>query len=122
MINKIDKNEARKQRSLRVRGKISGNENRPRLNVYRSLGHIYAQIIDDTKGHTLASASTLNPEVAKQVAGKSKTESARIVGEVLAKNAISKGIKQVVFDRAGYLYTGRIKALADGARSAGLEF
>lgn len=122
MISKIDKNEARKKRSLRVRGKITGTADRPRLCVYRSLGHIYAQIIDDTKGHTLASASTLNAEVAKLVAGKTKTETAFIIGEVIAKNAVSKGISKVVFDRAGYLYTGRVKAVADGARNAGLEF
>ncbi len=122
MINKIDKNETRRKRSLRVRGKISGTADRPRLNVYRSLGHIYAQIIDDAQGHTLASASTLNAEVAKLVAGKTKIEAAYIVGETIAKNAISKGVTKVVFDRAGYLYTGRVKAIADGARNAGLEF
>jgi len=122
MISKIDKNEARRKRSLRVRGKITGTADRPRLSVYRSLGHIYAQIIDDTKGHTLASASTLNAEVAKLVAGKTKTETAFIIGEVVAKQAVSKGISKVVFDRAGYLYTGRVKAVADGARNAGLEF
>lgn len=122
MINKIDKNEARQKRRLRVRGKISGTTDRPRLNVYRSLSHIYAQIIDDTKAHTLASASTLNPEIAKLVAGKTKTEAAFIVGQQVAKQAISKKVNHVVFDRAGYVYTGRIKAVADGARNAGLEF
>lgn len=122
MINKIDKNEARKKRSLRVRGKVNGTTERPRLNVYRSLSQTYAQIIDDTKGHTLTSVSTINKEVAKVIVGKSKLEAAYIVGEMIAKDAVSKGISKVVFDRAGYIYTGRIKAVADGARNAGLEF
>lgn len=122
MIKYIDKNEARKKRRLRVRGKISGTMERPRLNVYRSINHIYAQIIDDVNGHTLASASTLSAEVAKNLSGKTKTEVAFLVGEALAKNALEKGITTVVFDRAGYIYTGRVKAVADGARNAGLEF
>jgi large subunit ribosomal protein L18 len=120
MIKKIDKNKARLKRSLRIQ--VVGTPERPRLNVYRSLGNIYAQIIDDTKGHTLVSASTLSKEVADQILGKTKQEAAFIVGQEVAKLALSKGITKVVFDRAGYIYTGRIKALADGARNAGLEF
>jgi len=122
MLNKIDKNKARKKRSIRVRSKISGTMERPRLSVYKSLNHIYAQVINDVDGHTIASASTLSADVVKQLSGKTKSQVAYIVGEVVAKNALSKGINKVVFDRAGYIYTGRIKALADGARSAGLEF
>lgn len=122
MIIKDDKNKLRVKRALRVRGKISGTVERPRLNVYRSLNHIYAQLIDDVNGHTLVSASSQSKEVAKNIAGKSKTETAYLVGELLGKKAIEKGMTKVVFDRAGYLYTGRVKSLADGARNAGLEF
>lgn len=122
MISKIDKNASRKKRSLRVRAKVVGSTERPRLNVYRSLGHIYAQIIDDSTHHTLCSASTVNPETAKLVANKTKSEAAFIVGETIAKAAKKAGVKNVVFDRAGYVYAGRVKALADGARNAGLEF
>jgi len=122
MINKINKNEERKMRAERVRTKISGTMQRPRLNVFRSLNNIYAQVIDDTKGVTLASASTMDKTIAKLIEGKTKQEAAFIVGQAIAKNAMDKGIKQVVFDRAGYQYTGRVKALAEGARDAGLEF
>ena len=122
MINKINKNEERKIRARRVRAKVSGTTERPRLNVFRSLSNIYAQVIDDTKGITLASASTKDKTVLKSIEGKTKQEAAFIVGQTVAKNAIKKGIKKVVFDRAGYQYTGRVKALADGARDAGLEF
>lgn len=110
------------KRHLRVRSKISGTAKRPRLNVYRSLSGIYVQLIDDAAGHTLTSASTIDPELRKQVQGKNKTEQARMVGEVVAKRAQAKGIKQVVLDRGGFRYAGRIKALADGARKEGLEF
>jgi len=113
---------ARERRHQRVRKKLSGTAERPRLNVYRSLNEIYGQVIDDTVGHTLVSASTIDREVRSMVAGKPKAEQARIVGEVLARRAQSKGIKQVVFDRGGWRYHGRIKALADGARAEGLEF
>ena len=113
---------ARERRHRRVRKHISGTAERPRLNVYRSLSHIYGQVIDDVAGHTLVSASTVDHEVQDMVGGKEKSEQARIVGEVLARRALEKGIKQVVFDRGGWAYHGRIKALADGARSAGLEF
>ena len=122
MIKKINKNEDRKMRAERVRAKISGTTERPRLNVFRSLNNIYAQVIDDTKGITLAQSSTMDKTIAKSIEGKTKQEAAFIVGQAVAKNAMSKGIKQVVFDRAGYQYTGRVKALADGARDAGLEF
>lgn len=122
MLNKVNKNEDRKVRALRVRKKVSGTAERPRLNVFRSLNQIYCQIIDDTKGVTLLSASSLDKAIAEKVAGKTKQEAAFIVGEIIGKAAVKKGIKAVVFDRAGYIYTGRIKALADGARNGGLEF
>ena len=122
MIKKMNKNEDRKIRASRVRAKISGTAERPRLNVFRSLSNIYAQVIDDVKGVTLASASTMDKNIAKSIEGKTKQEAAFIVGQTIAKNAKEKGISQVVFDRAGYQYTGRVKALADGARDAGLEF
>ncbi len=122
MVSKKNKNALRKSRAIKVRSKVKGTPERPRLSVYRSLTHIYAQVIDDVNGVTLVSSSTTNKELAKKLEGKTKTESATMVGEAVAKLAIKKGIKKVVFDRAGYLYTGRVKALADGARSAGLEF
>ena len=122
MINKTNKNEVRITRAKRIRKHLSGTPERPRLCVFKSAGHIYAQVIDDVKGVTLASASTLTKTIASNLEGKSKQEAAFIVGEAVAKNAIEKGVKTVVFDRAGYIYTGRVKALADGARSAGLEF
>ena len=122
MIKNVNKNEDRKMRAKRVRAKISGTPERPRLNVFRSLNNIYAQVIDDVKGVTLASASTMDKNIAKSIEGKTKQEAAFIVGQAIAKNAMSKGIKTVVFDRAGYQYTGRVKAVADGARDAGLEF
>lgn len=122
MIKNVNKNEDRKMRAKRVRAKISGTPERPRLNVFRSLNNIYAQVIDDTKGVTLAQASTMDKNIAKSIEGKTKQEAAFIVGQAIAKSAISKGVKTVVFDRAGYQYTGRVKALADGARDAGLEF
>lgn len=113
---------ARKRRHRRVRARISGTAERPRLNVFRSLDEIYAQVIDDVAGHTLASASTIDREVRGQVEGKNKTESAKLVGELVAKRAQAVGVKTVVFDRGGYQFHGRVKALADGAREAGLEF
>ena len=122
MIGKIDKNQERLVRHKRVRGKISGTNARPRLCVYRSLTQIYAQIIDDEAGVTLCSASTLDPEVKKACKGKSKTEQAKLVGETVAKRALDKKIKEVVFDRGGYIYIGRVQALADAAREAGLKF
>lgn len=122
MISKIDKNSVRQRRHARVRKQISGTAETPRLNVYRSLNHIYVQIIDDVKGVTLASASTMEKAVKAQIADMTKTEAAKVVGETVAKRAMEKGIKSVVFDRGGYLYTGRVKAIADGAREAGLDF
>ena len=122
MITKFDKNEERLKRHKRVRAKISGTPERPRLNVYRSTVHIYAQIIDDVAGNTLVACSTMEKEIAKAVSGKTKTEHAKIVGEELAKKAVAKGITEVVFDRGGYLYTGRVAALAEGARANGLKF
>ena len=122
MIGKKDKNQDRVIRHARVRKKISGTAERPRLCVYRSANHIYAQVIDDVKGNTLCSASTMSKDVAAQIAQATKTEASKIVGAAVAKKALDLGIKQVVFDRGGYLYTGRVQALADGAREAGLEF
>lgn len=121
MIKKIDKNVRRKVRHTRVRKKISGTAEMPRLNVFRSLNHIYIQIIDDIDGHTLVSASSLDPEI-KNVSDKTKKEVARMVGELAARRAQEKGIKQVVFDRGGYIYHGRVQEAATGAREAGLEF
>ncbi|MCQ6276432.1 50S ribosomal protein L18 [Bacillus sp. V3B] len=120
MITKADKNEVRKKRHARVRSKLSGTESRPRLNVFRSNKHIYAQLIDDVNGVTLASASTLDKDVS--VESSSNVDAAVKVGELVAKRAVEKGIKSVVFDRGGYLYHGRIQALADAARENGLEF
>lgn len=120
MLIKNDKNSARVRRHLRVRKNLSGTAECPRLCVYRSNASIYAQIIDDVKGTTLACASSIDKDL--DLAGKNKTEQAKLVGEKLGKLATEKGIKNVVFDRGGYLYTGRVQALADGARSAGLEF
>lgn len=122
MINKIDKNQERVVRHKRVRRKVVGTAERPRLAVFRSLNHIYAQIIDDAQGVTLASASTLDEQVKTLIAGKSKSEQAKIVGETVAKRAMEKNITEVVFDRGGYIYIGRVQAVADGAREAGLKF
>jgi large subunit ribosomal protein L18 len=113
---------ARQRRHRRVRARISGTPDRPRLNVFRSLTNIYAQVIDDVAGHTLVSASTIDREICGQVEGKNKTDAAKLVGQLLAQRALAAGVKQVVFDRGGYKYHGRIKALADGAREAGLDF
>ncbi|MBQ3552426.1 MAG: 50S ribosomal protein L18 [Clostridia bacterium] len=122
MISKIDKNAVRKARHNRTRRHIIGTPERPRLNVYRSLNHIYAQVINDATGNTLASASTIDPEIRTKLADKSKTEAAKLVGEVVGARALKCGVKKVVFDRGGYLYTGRVAALAEGARKAGLDF
>ncbi|MCI1576630.1 MAG: 50S ribosomal protein L18 [Weizmannia coagulans] len=120
MITKPDKNQVRKKRHARVRAKLSGTAERPRLNIYRSNKNIYAQLIDDVNGVTLASASTLDKELSLESTG--NVEAAQKVGELIAKRAMEKGIKEVVFDRGGYLYHGRIKALADAARENGLQF
>jgi large subunit ribosomal protein L18 len=122
MISKPGKNEARLKRHVRVRKKISGTPERPRLNVFRSDKHIYAQVIDDTKGITLASASTLDKALRGELKNGATVEAAARVGALVAERAKAKGITKVVFDRGGYLYHGRVKALADAAREAGLEF
>lgn len=114
--------EARQRRHIRVRKNIDGTAVRPRLNVFRSDKHIYAQVIDDAAGHTLVSASSVDVEVRGAMKGKNKTEQAKVVGRVVAERAIDAGLKQVVFDRGGYKYHGRVKALADAAREAGLDF
>jgi len=112
----------RQKRHRRVRVQVHGTAERPRLNVFRSLRHIYAQLIDDTVGHTLAAAGTLDEELRNDLGKLKRTEQAKLVGQLLAKRALEKGVKQVVFDRGGYKYHGRVKALAEGARSAGLQF
>lgn len=122
MISKIDKNAIRAARHYRLRRHISGTPERPRLNVYRSLKHIYAQVIDDVAGVTIASASTLDADVKKRLDGKNKKQAAEIVGETVAVRAKNKGVEKVVFDRGGYLYTGRVEQLANGARKGGLDF
>lgn len=122
MINKINKNEQRVKRHVRLRHDLAGTAKRPRLCVYRSLSNIYAQIIDDNKGVTLVACNTTQKEIKDKVANMTNIEAARFVGEQIAKLAKKKKISQVVFDRGGYLYTGRVKELADGARAAGLEF
>ena len=127
MITKIDKNAVRQKRHARVRKKVVGTATAPRMNVYRSLNHIYVQIIDDRAGDvkggvTLAAASTMDKAVKEKIAGMTKTDAAKVVGAVAAERALAKGVEAVVFDRGGYLYTGRVKAVADGAREAGLKF
>jgi large subunit ribosomal protein L18 len=118
----INRRVARLRRHGRVRRRVVGTPEQPRLNVFRSLCHIYAQVVDDSQGHTLVSASTIDPEVRAQLDGLAKTEQARVVGKVLAERAVSQGVKSVIFDRGGYKYHGRVKALADAAREGGLEF
>ena len=122
MAKNKSRSEARERRHKRVRSRITGTPNRPRLSIYRSLSEIYAQIIDDKAGQTLTSASTLDHDLRSTVEGMKKSEQARKIGQALAERAKAKGIKQVVFDRGGYRYIGRVKALADGAREGGLEF
>lgn len=112
----------RRRRQRRVRSSVSGTTARPRLNVYRSLSNIFAQVIDDEAGHTLVSASTVDKELKAKLEGKRKLEQAQLVGAAIAERALAKGLKAVVFDRAGYRYHGRVKALAEAARSAGLDF
>ncbi|MEJ7653407.1 MAG: 50S ribosomal protein L18 [Chloroflexia bacterium] len=112
----------RKRRHTRVRGRVIGSASRPRLNVYRSSQHIYAQVIDDREGNTLAAASTLDADLRSRMAELSKVDEAKHVGQLVAERARAKGIEQVVFDRGGWLYHGRVKSLADGAREGGLKF
>lgn len=122
MSENKSRSEARQHRHIRVRKKIFGTAERPRLNVFRSLNEIYAQVIDDNKGHTLVAASSIDHELRSKMKGLTKTEQARLVGRAVAERAKAKGIQKVVFDRGGYQYIGRVKALAEGAREAGLEF
>ena len=122
MISKKSSNAQRIKRHLRVRKNISGTPARPRLNVYRSLSNIYAQVIDDTTGKTLVSASSLDKEIKESIANGGNKAAAREVGKLVAKKALDAGIKAVVFDRGGYVYHGRVQELAEGAREGGLEF
>jgi large subunit ribosomal protein L18 len=122
MITKGDKNKARLKRHLRVRKKIEGTTARPRLNIFRSSKHMYAQLIDDVKGVTIVAASTQDKELKDGVGNGGNVEAARKVGELIAKRAKEQGVEHVVFDRGGYLYHGRVQALADAAREAGLQF
>jgi large subunit ribosomal protein L18 len=122
MAKKRTREDARKRRHNRVRKHVFGTAEKPRLNVYRSLNEIYVQVIDDNKGHTLASASTIEAELKTKIKGKTKKEQAKLVGETIAERAQEKGVKAVVFDRGGYKYIGRVAALAEGAREKGLQF
>lgn len=121
MIKPSSTRAARLKRHRRLRARVEGKPSRPRLAVFRSLNHIYAQVIDDTTGSTLVAASDVEPALREQIRG-NKTEHARVVGETVAKRALERGIQRVVFDRGGFLYHGRVRALADAARNAGLEF
>jgi large subunit ribosomal protein L18 len=124
MAEKKGKNKlaAHARRERRTRSKIHGTAARPRLSIFRSLTNIFAQVIDDEQGLTLASASTIDKELAKQLDGKNKSEAAKLVGELVAKRAVAAGVESVVFDRGGFRYQGRVAALADGARESGLKF
>ncbi|OGO04313.1 MAG: 50S ribosomal protein L18 [Chloroflexi bacterium RBG_13_54_9] len=122
MSSKMDVREARKKRHARLRLKLEGTASRPRLCVFRSVRQIYAQVIDDEAGHTLVSASTLDADISSQVDSRNKTAKAELVGALVARRALEQGIEQVVFDRGGYKYHGRVKALAEAARGAGLRF
>jgi len=122
MILKTPKNKIRLRKHKRVRRKISGTSSRPRLSVFRSLSNIYAQVIDDVTGETLVSASSLDKDIKAENSYGGNIEAAKLVGEAVAKKAVDKGIEEVVFDRSGYIYHGRVKALADSAREAGLKF
>jgi large subunit ribosomal protein L18 len=122
MFTKKSSHEARQRRHQRIRNRVQGTPQRPRLAVFRSLKHMYAQVIDDTRGHTLAAASTLDPQVRTEMATLPKVEEAARVGRLIAERARAAGVDAVVFDRAGYLYHGRVQKLADAAREAGLIF
>jgi large subunit ribosomal protein L18 len=122
MKPETNRREARLRRHAHVRKTVHGTSERPRLNVFRSLSHIYVQVIDDATGNTLVSASTIDRELRSQMAGLSKIEQAKAVGKTVAQRALAKGIKMVVFDRGGYKYHGRVKALAEAAREVGLDF
>ena len=122
MLKRADRNQTRQRRHVRIRRTVRGLPARPRLSVFRSLNHIYAQVVDDTQGVTVAAVSSRDPDLRETAKGKKKADVSALVGETIAKRAKDKGITQVVFDRCGYLYHGRVKALADGARKAGLQF
>ena len=122
MVNKPVRNEARKKRHMRIRKKVSGTAARPRLAVFRSNNHIYAQVINDDAHHTLVAASTMEKDIRKKLENTADVEAARVVGEVLAQKAKALGISEVIFDRGGYLYHGKVKALAEAAREGGLNF
>jgi len=122
MIKKLSKNEKRKKRHIRMRNKVVGTPEMPRLNVFRSSKNIYAQVIDDASGATLVAASSLENAASEKIANGGNKEAAREVGKMVAKKALEKGIENVVFDRGGYIYHGRVKELAEGAREAGLKF
>ncbi|MBS3970829.1 MAG: 50S ribosomal protein L18 [Clostridia bacterium] len=122
MYKIYERNATRKKKHRRLRFRLTGTSERPRLNVFRSNSQIYAQIIDDTAGKTMVSASTLEKDIQEEIKGLNKKEAAKVVGKLIAKRAAEMGIKQVVFDRGGYIYHGRVAALAEGAREGGLEF
>ncbi len=122
MFTKKNSQEARQKRHRRIRARVQGTPERPRLAVFRSLKHMYAQVIDDSRGHTLAAASTVDPGVRAELANLSKSDEAARVGKLIAERAKAAGVSQVVFDRAGYLYHGRVQKLADAAREGGLTF
>ena len=122
MVNKVSRKDVRAKKHMRIRNRFSGTAERPRLAVFRSNNHMYAQIIDDTVGNTLVSASTLEKEIKAELEKTNNVEAAAYLGTVIGKRAVEKGIKEVVFDRGGFIYQGKIAALADAAREAGLQF
>ncbi len=122
MVSKKSRSDVRRKKHMRIRNRLCGTSTRPRLSVFRSNNHMYAQIIDDTVGNTLVSASTLEKDVRSELEKTNNVEAAGYLGKVIAKKALDKGIEEVVFDRGGFLYHGKIKALADAAREAGLKF
>lgn len=122
MIQKESRSDIRAKKHLKIRNKLFGTAERPRLSVFRSDKHIYAQIIDDTKGNTLVSASTMDKDITTKLEKTNNIEAAKVVGELIARRAIDKGLNEVVFDRGGFVYHGKVKALADAAREAGLKF
>ena len=122
MVSKQSRQEVRVKKHMKIRNRFSGTAERPRLAVFRSNNHMYAQIIDDTVGNTLVAASTLEKEVKEQLEKTNNVDAAAYLGKVIAEKALEKGIKEVVFDRGGFIYQGKIQALADAAREAGLEF
>ena len=122
LLKKVNRNKQRIKRHYSIRNKIAGTPERPRLNIFKSSKHIYAQVIDDVTGTTLACASTVDKELKEKLAGMTKSEAAKLVGKTVGERAKNKGIDTVVFDRGGYLYHGRVQLLAEGARESGLEF